>query len=222
MRDRRENMGEKRIGVLLVDDHAMVREGLASLISEDPQIDVVGQIGEGLKVVEEVRRTRPDVVVLDIAMPGLNGLDICRQLTRKFRQTAVLILTMHDDAEFVARALEYGASGYLLKEAAGDQLTMAVRAVARGELYLGPGISKNALLRIGHSGDDPYERLTPRERQVFQLIAEGRTSREISEVLKVAVKTIDTHRAHLMRKLDIHDRTSLVKYALRRGTVTLR
>jgi DNA-binding NarL/FixJ family response regulator len=215
-------MGEKSIGVLLVDDHTMVREGLASLLSKDPQVDVVGQIGEGLKVVEEVRRTRPDVVVLDIAMPGLNGLDICRQLTRKFRQTAVLILTMHDDAEFVARALEYGASGYLLKEAAGDQLTMAVRAVARGEFYLGPGISKNALLRIGHSGDDPYERLTPRERQVFQLIAEGKTSREISEVLKVAVKTIDTHRAHLMRKLDIHDRTSLVKYALRRGTVTLR
>ena len=215
-------MSEETIGVLLVDDHAMVREGLAALISQDPQIHVVGQLGDGLKVLEEAERVKPNVVVLDISMPGLNGLDICRELTRRFKDIAVLILTMHAEEQFIARALQYGASGYLLKEAAADQLTLAVRTVARGEVYLGPGISKNVLLHIGSGRDDPYEKLTSRERQVLQMIAEGRTNRQISELLELAVKTVDTHRAHLMRKLDIHDQTALVKYALRRGLVTLR
>ncbi len=212
-------MSDRAITVYLADDHVMVREGLASLLAQDADLRVVGQCGEGLKVVEEVLDLQPDVLVLDIMMPGLNGLDICRELGRKIKSTAILILTMYDDEQFIARALDYGASGYLLKEAAGEQLAAAIRAVARGELYLGPGIPKTAMNRMGQG--DRYERLTTRERQVLQLIAEGRTNRQIAEALDLAVKTVDTHRSHLMRKLGIHDQTTLVKFAIRRGIVTV-
>ncbi len=209
------------ISMFLADDHVMVREGLATIATRDGDIEIVGQCGEGLKVVEEVNRTNPDVVVLDITMPGLNGLDICREIVRKHKDTAVLVLTMHNDEQFVARALENGASGYLLKEAAAESLTEAVRAVARGDLYLGPGIPRSVLNRISKGDTDPYEKLTMRERQVLQLIAEGKTNRQISEELNVAVKTVDTHRTRLMRKLEIHDQTSLVKFAIRKGLVPL-
>ncbi|MHC4981602.1 MAG: response regulator [Planctomycetota bacterium] len=208
--------------VFLADDHVMVREGLAALVGREPDIEVIGQEGQGLSVVECVLECRPDVVVLDIMMPGINGLDICRELTRKAKKTAILILTMYDDEQFIVRALEYGASGYLLKEAAGDKLATAVRTVARGELYLGPGIPKHVVGCIGRGGADPYERLTTRERQVLQLIAEGKTNRQVAEELNLAVKTVDTHRSHLMRKLDIHDQTSLVKFAIRKGIVSAR
>ena len=207
--------------VFLADDHNVVRQALAEMIAREPDFEVVGQCGDGLKVVAEVVRTEPDVLVLDITMPGLNGLDVCREITRKRRDLGVLILSMHDDEEFVARALENGASGYLMKEADNDQLLEALRTVARGELYLAPGISRTVLQRIGRSGEDPYERLTTREREVFQLIAEGKTNRDVAKALELAVKTVDTHRTRLMRKLNIHDQTSLVKYALRKGIVQL-
>ncbi len=131
--------------IYLADDHVMVREALASLVSKDSRFRVVGQTGDGLKVVEDVCTARPDVVVLDITMPGLNGLDVCRALNRRLRNLAVLILTMHDDEQFIARALEHGASGYLLKESAADELSEALARVARGELYLGPGIPRTVL-----------------------------------------------------------------------------
>jgi DNA-binding NarL/FixJ family response regulator len=199
----------------------MVREGLAALVSEDDRIQVVGQTGDGLRVTEEIRRLSPRVVLLDVTMPGLNGLDVCREISRKFKDTAVLILTMHDDEQFIATALENGASGYILKEGAADELCEAVRKVAQGELCLGTGVSKSAVLRAVRGNDDPYNRLTTRERQVLQLIAEGKTNRAIADELGLAVKTIDTHRSRLMRKLGIHDQTSLVKYALRRGIISL-
>jgi len=217
-------MGET-IHIFLADDHAMVREGLAALVAKDPAIRVVGQCGDGLKVVQEVERTHPDVVVLDITMPGLNGLDVCRELARKFSgksAVAILILTMHDDEEFIASALEHGASGYLLKDSAAEQLCEAIKRVAMGEIFLGPGIPRSALHRIGQGDDDPYHRLTTRERQVLQMVAEGKTNREISEHLSLATKTIDTHRTRLMRKLGLHDATSLVKFALKKGIVSLK
>jgi len=214
-------MNDQIITVFLADDHAMVREGLAALLSRDPAIRVVGQCGDGLQVVNQVQQAHPNVVVLDISMPGLNGLDICRELKRKVKGTAVLILTMHDAEEFIADSLRHGASGYLLKESAADELTEAVRRVARGELYLGSGIPQSVLQRVGRGDDDPYERLSTRERQVLQMIAEGKTNREIAESLGLAVKTIDTHRTRLMRRLNIHNRTSLVKFALRKGVVPL-
>ena len=216
-------MGKEKgtIRVFIADDHVMVREALAELIAKNDDIDVVGQCGDGLKVVENVREVRPDVVVLDVTMPGMNGLEVCRLLSRKVKRSAVLVLTMHDDEEIMAGALRYGASGFLLKEAAAHQLGEAIRAVARGEVYLGSGIPRGVLQRMNEDVQDSYERLTTRERQVLQLIAEGRTNREIAEELDLAVKTIDTHRSHLMRKLNIHDQTALVKYALRRRIVSL-
>lgn len=209
------------IRVLLADDHAMVREGLAALVSNEPDIEIVGQCGNGLEVLPRAQELNPDVVVLDITMPGLNGLDLCRDLTRRGDGIAVLMLTMHNDEGFVAQALDSGATGYLLKESAADQLGPAIRRVAAGELYLGPGISRKVLERIGNGGDDPYQRLSSRERQVLQLIAEGQTNRRIAEILGLATKTVDTHRTRLMRKLNIHDQTSLVKFAIRRGIISV-
>jgi len=214
-------MKEHTISVFLADDHTVVRQALAEMIAKEPDFVIVGQCGDGLTVTRQVLAAKPDVLVLDISMPGLNGLDICREVTRKMRRVAVLILSMHDDEEFVARSLENGASGYLMKEADNDQLVDALQTVARGELYLAPGISRNVLHRLGRNAEDPYESLTLRERQVLQLIAEGKTSRDAAKDLGLAVKTVDTHRTRLMRKLDIHDQTALVKYALRRGIVQL-
>ena len=214
-------MSQERIRVFLADDHVMVREGLASLLAGSPEFEVVGQCGNGLEVIPRIGRCRPDVVVLDVAMPGLNGLDVCRQVTRKSPGTAVLVLSVHDKEQFIARALEYGARGYLLKESAAEQLAEALHAVCEGRRYLGPGLDKGLLDRAPRKRRDPFDLLTARERQVLQLIAEGRTNRMIAEDLGVAVKTVDTHRLRLMRKLDIHDQTSLVKFAIRKGLVSL-
>ncbi len=142
-------MSEEATAVFLADDHNVVRQALAEMIGRDPKFTVVGQCGEGLKVIDDVLRARPDVLVLDITMPDMNGLDICREITRKMPDLTILILSMHDDEEFVARALESGASGYLMKEADDDQLLTALRTVSRGEIYLAPGISRTVLKRIG-------------------------------------------------------------------------
>jgi len=214
-------MNQRPIKVFLADDHNVVRQALAEMVAREPDFEVVGQCADGLTVVDAVLAAAPDVLVLDISMPGLNGLDVCREVTRKMDHVGVLILSMHDDEEFVARALENGASGYLMKEADNEQLLDAIHAVGRAELYLAPGISRTALQRIGRRDADPYERLTTREREVLQLIAEGKTNRHIAKALGLAVKTIDTHRTRLMNKLDIHNQTNLVKYALRRGIVPL-
>jgi len=213
-------MTDRHITVFLADDHVMVREGLAAMLKQHDDIQIVGQCGDGLTVADEAARVCPDVIVLDIMMPGLNGLDICRELTRKTKSIGVLILSMCEDEQFIAKALEYGASGYLLKESAAQQLVEAVRAVARGELFLGPGIPRSVLDYMSNGGD-PYETLTTRERQVLQAVAEGRTNRQVAEQLGLAVKTVDTHRMRLMRKLGIHDQTNLVKFAVRRGLISL-
>lgn len=212
----------RTIGVFLTDDHTVVRQALAEMIGRQPEFKVVGQCGDGLRVAEQVQATKPDVLVLDITMPGLNGLDICRDLTRRMRNLAILILSMHDDEEFVVRAMENGTLGYLTKEADNSQFIEALRTVSRGELYLAPGLSRGVLQRLGRGGEDPYEQLTTRERQVLQLIAESKTNHEVADALGISVKTVDTHRARLMRKLDIHDQTTLVKYALRKGVISLR
>ena len=211
-------MSREKISVFLADDHAMVREALAALLNRHDDIEVVGQCGHGLKVTEQIVAINPNVAILDIGMPGLNGLDVCKQLSVKAKDVVVIILTMHDDGQFIARAKEYGAAAYLLKESAADGLCEAVRTASHGRFHLDPGISK-ALAGHKISENDPYEQLTARERQVFQLIAEGKTNRKIAEILTLSVKTVDTHRAHLMRKLDIHDQTSLVKIAIQKGVI---
>ncbi|MCK5113917.1 MAG: response regulator transcription factor [Phycisphaerae bacterium] len=210
-----------KIEIFLADDHAMVREGLAALVEADEGIEVVGQCGDGLKVVSEVLACNPDVVILDITMPGLNGLDICRELVKKCDGISVLVLTMHSNEQFIAQALENGATGYLLKESAAEKLNEAIRRVASGEIFLGPGIPRNVLQRLGQIERDPYQKLSTRERQVLQLIAEGKTNRIVAEVLGLSTKTVDTHRTRLMRKLNIHDQTSLVKFAIRKGIISV-
>ena len=210
------------IRVFLADDHELVRAGIALLIAREGDMEVVGECGDGLEVVEAVVKADPQVVVLDLMMPGLSGLEICLRLQKKARGVGVLVLTMLDDKDIMVRALVNGAIGYLLKESVPEQLAEAVRTVARDELYLGSGVPRAVLNQLAAGrGGDPYDRLTPREREVLQLIAEGNTNRQVAEMLGVAVKTVDTHRARLMRKLSIHDQTALVKYALKRGTIQL-
>ena len=161
------------------------------------------------------------MVILDITLPGLNGLDICRELVHKCDGISILVLTMHSNEQFIAQALENGATGYLLKESAAEKLTEAIKRVAAGEIFLGPGIPRNVLQKLGQIEKDPYQKLSTRERQVLQLIAEGKTNRVVAEVLELSTKTVDTHRTRLMRKLNIHDQTSLVKFAIRKGIISV-
>jgi DNA-binding NarL/FixJ family response regulator len=214
-------MSQETTNVFLADDHTMVREGLAALVDQEKDLRVVGQCGDGLKVMERLLQLKPDVAVLDIGMPGLNGLDICREVHRKLPAAGVLILTMHDEEQFVAEALENGATGYLLKESAPGKLPQAIRSVAGRDVYLGPGVPRDALSLVGRKQQDKYQQLTSRERQVLQLICEGMTNRQVAQQLNLAIKTIDTHRTRLMAKLDIHNQTELVKFALRRGIISL-
>lgn len=209
----------QKMRIFLADDHEVVREGLAALLEKAGTFEIAGQCGDGRMVVDQVLSSTPDVVVLDLRMPGLNGMDICRQLVRKTPRTPVLILSMEDQEEFVIRALRTGARGYLLKESAGTDLVEALRAVAAGQAYLGPKINPAILARVRspEAQADPYDRLTPRERQVLELIAEGKKNQEIAEMLGRSVKTVDTHRTRLMHKLGIRHATMLVKYAWNRG-----
>ena len=214
-------MGDQ-IQLFLIDDHTMVRQGISALLSGSDDIRVVGEAGDGTGVVELIKESKADVVALDLSLPGEGGLDICRKIVRKSKGVAVLILTMHGDEEYVSEALRSGAKGYLMKGAEADQLEQAVRTVAAGEVYLGPGISTEILQRIDkRPKDDPYDLLTPRERLVLKMIAEGKSNRKIAEELGISTKTIDTHRWRLMKKLAIHDQTTLVKYALRKGIADL-
>jgi DNA-binding NarL/FixJ family response regulator len=209
------------IRVLLVDDHTLVRQGLAALVGAQPDIQVVGECGDGTAVLALAEQCRPDVVVLDIALPGMNGLDVCRKLLRQHPRLGVLMLSMYVDSEYVTRALRCGARGYVLKEAAAEQLIQAVRTVAAGQRYLDMGIRQAIEPQAGDASDDPSIRLTPRERQVLQLIAEGASNRIVAERLGLSIKTVDTHRSRLMKKLGIHDQTRLVKYAIRKGLAPL-
>ncbi len=212
-------MSDGKMMVYFADDHSMVREGLAGVIACQDDLKIAGQAGDGATALEEIPKIKPDVVVLDIKMPGLNGLDVCRELVRRDRSVSVLILTMYDDEQFVVRAFDSGATGFLLKESAAEKLVQAIRAVGRGNLYLDPGIPRSILDRIGGGEADPYDRLTTRERQVLQLVAESKTNRQVAEELGLAVKTVETHRMRLMRKLDIHEQTTLVKFAIGKGLV---
>ena len=214
-------MGDDRITVFLADDHKVLRDGLVMLLEVDPKISVIGQCPNGLEVVEHIRRLKPDVGVLVITLPGLSGLDVCKELAKEAPQTAVIMLTMHSHDEFVIEALRNGAIGYLLKDVAADEVIAAIHAAARGEMYLATGVNKDVLTKLNGDDIDPYAQLTSREKQVFLLIVEGRTSRQISDELSITPKTVDAHRHNLMHKLDIHKQTELVKFAVRRGIITL-
>lgn len=214
-----------RIRTMLLEDHKMVRQGLVALLQDAADIEIVGEAGDGATAVELARTLHPDVALLDISMPGMNGLEAAQKIREISPQTKLLFLTMYADDEYIIQALRFGGTGYVLKDADAGTLIDAVRRVCRGESYLSPEVSQTIIRRVinkePETHTDNHENLTTRERQILQLIAEARTNREISERLKISIKTVQTHRANLMNKLDIHDQTSLVKYAIRHGLVKL-
>jgi DNA-binding NarL/FixJ family response regulator len=209
--------------VLLVDDHTLVRAGLRSLLESLHEVEVVGEAGDGHEALRLAEALRPDVVLLDVGMPGLNGLEVAGRLATSDTSIRVLILSMHTSEEYVLRALRAGCAGYLLKGSAVSELEMAVRAVARGEIYLSPAVSKRVVddyvSRTGGAAD-PLDALTPRQREILQLAAEGHSSKEIARTLGLSPRTVEAHRAQLMERLDIHDLAGLVRFALRVGLVT--
>ncbi len=211
------------VRVLLADDHTLVRAGLRKLLESIPGMEVVGEAGDGLQLLDMVEKLQPQVVLMDIAMPGLNGLEATGRLVKAWPSIRVLILSMHQDAEYVRQALRQGAVAYLLKDAAPLELEWALAAVLRGETYLSPAVSKGVVSDYVHrlrSEEQPADALTPRQREVLQLIAEGQSTKEIARRLDLSVKTVETHRTQLMKQLDIHEVAGLVRYAIREGLVS--
>jgi DNA-binding NarL/FixJ family response regulator len=212
-----------RIRVVIADDHAILRDGVRALLSTAADLEVVGEAADGAEAVARCQALRPDVVLLDVNMPGLGGLEAALVLRRECPDTRVLILSQHEDREYVARALQAGAAGYVLKKAAGAELVSAIRAVHQGGLVLDPAVARAAMEPERHedAGASDYDRLTDREKQVLKLVAEGRANKEVAEELGISVKTAMSHREHLMQKLGLHSRTELVKFALRIGVIRL-
>jgi DNA-binding NarL/FixJ family response regulator len=214
--------------VLIVDDHTIVRQGLRKLLEAEGDIEIVGEASDGREAVTKATDMQPAVVLLDISMPGLNGLEAIRQILKRSPKTRVLVLSMHKNEAYVLQALRNGASGYVLKEAASEEIVTALRALGRGESYLSPSISRVVIddyLRINSGGESTarslYESLTAREREIFQLLAEGLKNHEVAERLHVSVKTVETHRAHVMEKLGLNNIAELVKYAIEVGIIQL-
>lgn len=209
--------------ILLADDHTIVRQGIRALLDAQEGIEVVGEAEDGRQAVEKVKELVPDIVVIDITMPNLNGIEATRQIKKINDKIKVLVLTVHDNEEYVHQILQAGASGYLLKESAVSDLISAISAVKKGDIFLSPSISRVVVkdyirhVEAESGGFDSLNILTNREREILQLIAEGRTNKEIAALLKLSVKTVDVHRSHIMEKLHIHDITGLVKYAIRKG-----
>ena len=209
--------------VLIAEDHALVRAGFRALLSSCAGVQVVAETGDGRQALRLVQEVQPDVILMDISMPGLNGLEATARVVSEHPNIRVIILSMHADEEYVLQALRAGASGYLLKDSDAAELKLAIGAVVRGETYLSPQVSKHVIadyLRLVGDEASSHEPLTPRQREVLQLIAEGHTTKEIAEILSVSEKTAMTHRAQLMERLDIHDIAGLVRYAIRIGLVS--
>jgi len=211
------------VRVLLADDHALVRAGIRALLEGLEEVVVVAEAGNGGEVLELARKHRPDIVLLDISMPGIGGLEASAQLKQELPEVRVVMLSMHANEEYVLQALRAGAVGYMLKDSATAELELALQAVMQGETYLSPPISKQVVegyvQRVG-AEQPAADHLTPRQRQVLQLIAEGLSTKEIAYRLELSVKTVETHRAQLMERLQIRDIAGLVKYAIRNGLVS--
>jgi len=211
------------IRILIADDHALFREGVRAVLSGYEDLEVVGEAADGQEAIEQARRLTPDVLVMDIAMPGLGGLEATIEVKKVLPTVKVLILTQYDNREYVYRFLKAGVSGYVLKRAAASDLVAAIRAVHRQATFLHPdvvpAVVEGYLGSASPAADDPYESLTDREKQVLKLVAEGKTNKEIATILGISVKTAMGHRANLMRSLGIHNRAELVKFALQRGII---
>jgi DNA-binding NarL/FixJ family response regulator len=213
-----------RLRLLLADDHTVVRQGLRKVLEDRPEWDVVAEAGDGREAVRLAEQTVPDVAIIDVAMPLLNGIETTRQIVRRVPSTRVLVLSMHADEAYVTQILKAGATGYLLKDSADVDLIQAVSAVAVGKSFFSPSIARVMLDDYVHQRDqkgvtDRYESLSEREREIFQLVAEAHTNKEIAAILGVSPSTVETHRAHIMEKLDLHSAVEIVLYAVRRGVI---
>jgi two-component system response regulator NreC len=216
----------QKIRVLVVDDHTLVRDGVCALLALTGDIELVGEAANGSEALQIVKELEPDVVLMDIAMPIMGGLEATRRIHKEFPRTRVLVLTQYDDKEYVFPVIEAGASGFISKVAASSELASGIRSVYQGDSYLSPSVAKLLVEDYQHRLNgrvrhDPYEHLTNRERDVLKLVAEGYTTQEIADRLVVSPKTVEGHRTNLMAKLGIHNRTELVKYALRKGIITI-
>lgn len=212
------------IRILIADDHAIMREGVRALLEIHEDMDVIGEAGDGREAVAQVSELTPDIILLDISMPFMDGLEATRRIRKANPNTSVLILTQHEDKEYVLSAVKAGAAGCISKKAVSSELVSAIRAIYRGGSFLYPPVAKLLIedyLQRTDGETDPYERLTDREREVLQLVAEGRTNQEIADLLVLSMKTVLGHRAKIMEKLDIHSRTDLIKYAIRRGLISI-
>lgn len=213
-----------KIRVLIADDHALVREGIAAFLRFSDEIDVVGEASDGIEAIEKAKKYKPDVVLMDIAMPKLGGLEATVELKKIFPYIKILVLTQYDDREYISRFLKAGVTGYLLKRAVGSDLISAIKAVNRGEIYLFSSIAAEVvsgyLNRFKEpSVEDPYDKLTDREKQVLKLLAEGYTHKEIARLLNISVKTVIAHNTNINDKLNIHNRSALVKFAIQKGII---
>jgi two-component system response regulator NreC len=219
-----ESGESKEITVVLADDHQVVRQGLRAILEGEHNLRVVGEAGNGLEAARLVERLRPDVLVLDLMIPGLSGLEVTRQLAKRSPKTRVVILSMHGDKSYVLEALRNGAAGYVLKDSSADELIKAVHEAAANRRYLSPPLSDSAVdayvQQAGATTTDPYDSLSSREREVLQLAAEGQTNPQIGKRLFISPRTVEIHRANMMTKLDLRNQTDLIRYALRRGIIS--
>lgn len=215
----------KKIKVLVVDDHTIVRDGICALLALAGDIEVVGEAANGSDALKLVEQLKPDVVLMDIAMPIMGGLEASRRISREFPRTRVLVLTQYDNKEYVFPVIEAGATGFISKAAASSELASGIRSVYQGDSYLSPSVAKLLIEDYQRGGrlvgHDSYDELTNRERDILKLVAEGHTTQEIADMLAISHKTVEGHKSKLMAKLGIHNRTELVKYALRKGIITI-
>jgi DNA-binding NarL/FixJ family response regulator len=211
------------IRVLVADDHTIVRQGLVSVLEESGECEVVAQAGDGLEAVEKAHKTRPDVVVLDLSMPRLSGIEAARRIHEELPGSRILVLTVHDEEEYVVPVIQAGAAGYLVKDSAASELLAAVKTLHDGQGYFGPQPARILADQWRHPNrdpSDPYGSLTPREREVFHLVIEGRTTKEVAKELGISAKTAENHRTRIMDKLAVHNTAELVRYAAKKGLLT--
>jgi len=214
---------EAGVRVMIVDDHTMVRAGIRSLLEKQAAIQVVADTGDSTRVLDMVAQHTPDLILLDIAMPGINGIDLTERIAAKYPGTRIIILSMHDQVEYVLRALRAGAAGYLLKDSAVAELGFAIRAVRKGETFLSPAVSSlvvDQVIRPSEDDERDSDPLTLRQREILALIAQGQATKEIAYQLNISAKTVESHRAQIMARLDIHDVPGLVRYAIRMGLIS--
>ena len=215
-----------KIRVLLVEDHAIVCKGIFSLLEGKEEIEIVGEAKNGKEAIEKVEQLIPDVVLMDIAMPILNGIEATRQIKKQFPEVKILILSMHNNEEYIMNCLKFGALGYMNKQASPEDLILAINTVYKGEYFISPSFSREVIKKYIEITKDidkkaNYKELTTREGEILQLIAEGYSNKEIAKLMYISVKTVETHRTHLMDKLDIHNSVELTKYAIRNGIISI-